>query len=279
MRATLPALLLALITAAPALGAPGTLELRARLADALYLESGMGDVRSALAVYQEIATAEQAPADLAGEALYRQALAHAALGEPQEAEATWLRLMDLYPAHDRAADALLRLDRLEQERRRVGSLPLRFAFDRDLEGLFHARALGHRGQLEHRLLDGDDGLQGVAAWRTWVTGEEDDRVTVGLAPELVFQGEITVEVRVETFPAHLALAVVDLDGRDFVTAPAVVQPGEGSVRLSWSASDLRQGDDSWRPGAAARLELRDATGRRSTDRGENVILLDELVAR
>lgn len=268
-------LLAATASAAP----PDRLETRARLADALYLESGMGDLRGALVIYQDISRMQGVAGDLTAEALLRQGLAHAALGEPQEAETAWLRLMELHPSSSRAGDARLHLDRLERERSRITSLPAVLGFDRDLGGLLHARSLSDRGQLEQLLTELDGELEGVAAWRTWVAAGQEDVVSVGFATGLTLQGDIELEIRTGSFPAHLVIELVDEDERSFASLPIVVTPEQGPLRIELSAGTLRDRGETWTPGAAAaRLEIHDVTGRRSTDRGENLILLDDLAA-
>lgn len=282
LRATVILATILLLVGAPALhAAPADrLEIRALLADALYLESGMGDLRGSLAIYQDIARGDDVPPDLAAEALLRQGLAHEALGEPDQAEAAWLRLMELHPGGSRAGDARFHLDRLEQEHKRIRSLPARLGFDRDVGSLFHGGSRSDRGQLDQELLEVDGVLDGVAAWRTWVVGGEEDLVAVGFDAGLRLQGEVELEVRSSGFPAHLVVELVDAAGRSYSSTTFVVTPDQGWVRIQLTAEDLRDGDRTWSPGdGAAHLEIHDITGRRSTDRGENLVLLDDLVAR
>ena len=266
---------------APLLAAPvDRLEARARLADALYLESGMGDYRGALAVYDELARSDGIPGDLAAEALLRQGLAHELLGEIEPAEAAWLRLLELHPSSSRAADALLRLDRLERTRQQITSLPVDLSFARDLGGLLHARSARDRGQLDQGLVDVRGALDGIAAWRRWVAAGETDHVALGFADGLDLQGRVQLEVLTENFPVHLLFRIIDRAGRAHDSETLVVTPDQGWVEVTLGSSDFTSGPYPWTPSAGlGRFEIHDITGRRSTDRGESQILLDDLSVR
>lgn len=260
-------------------------EARARIADGLYLESGMGDYRGSLQVYQELVLAEGVPDGVAAEAMLRMGLAREALDEPQEAEAAYRTLLDEYPSTHRAVEARSRLQSLEEDRKVVRTLPVTFDFDIGVGGLFHARSRSTKGRLTHEKVERGGKLDGIVAWETYVIGGEDDIVVLGFEDDLRLTGDIALRVHARTFPAHLSFFLVDRDGRRFGTTTRVVRPEEGWRTLSLSASDFQDRSagstgGAYRPRAGmAYLMIQDATGHSSTDRGENLILIDDLAVQ
>ncbi len=283
MSAVSKALLLA--SALLLLGADSHLDARARMADALYLESGTGDLRGALRTYSQLSVSEGIPADLAAEATLRMGLAREALGEPGDAEDAYRDLLERFPSTLWATEARSRLQSLEEERKVVRTLPVRFDFDADVAGLFHAPSRSTKGRLTHEQVDRKGGLEGVVAWETYVIGGEDDLIVVGFDPKLQIEGEVEISVSARSFPVHLSFFLIDQSGTRYGTTTRVVRPEQGWKHLVLAASDFSDRSSGasgggYQPGTGITyLMIQDATGYSSTDRGENVILVDNLSVR
>jgi hypothetical protein len=276
-RVLLPLLAVALLGAAdPALDA------RSAVADALYLESGMGDQRGAIVLYQRVLDAPQGvPRETLAEACFRLGLAHERLDEPGLAEQAYEKLLVEHSGTSWSDDAQLRLRSLDEDRKQVQTLPVRFDFEDGLGGLYHARNRVPKGRIVHE----QDGGQGVVAWRTYVIGGEDDIAAVGFHPSLTVQGEVGLRARARVFATHLAFFLVDQSGRRFGTTSRVLRPEDGWVTLELAPSDFvnraggTDGDVYSARAGIPFLMIQDVTGFSSTDRGENVILIDDLSVR
>ena len=253
------------------------------IADGLYLESGMGDYAGAAARYRELTERTDVADHLLAEAWFRLGRAEERLGNVEPAEVAYQHILDSMAASRWAEDARSRLQSIEEDRKRVRGLPVKFQFTDDTGGLFHARTHSHKGTLAHEVLEDHEGSHRVASWRTYVAAREDDLTQVGFAPGVVVRGDLALELRAVNFPAHLVFFLVDEEGRRFGTATQVVRPEDGWKRLEFSARDFRDrasgSEDPYSPEAITNLWIQDVTGYASTDRGENIIWIDELDLR
>jgi hypothetical protein len=219
------------------------------------------------------------------EALLRLGLAHETLGggpetlviaEADRAEATFEELLQRFPTTRWADDARHRLRSLEEHRKIVPELPVKFSFESDVGGLYHARSRRHKGRLSHEKVAGD----GVAVWRSYVIGGEDDLLMVRFAPQAARPLSVRVRLAARNFPAHLTFFLVDVDGVDHGTRVRHVRPEDGWVRMEFTPQDFstRAAGRSSRLGdrPIRYLMIQDVTGHSSTDRGENLVLLDDL---
>jgi len=250
------------------------------IADGLYLESGMGDFAAAAERYRELTERTDVPEHVLAEAWFRLGRAEERLGNVQPAEAAYQHILEEMAVSRWAEDARSRLQSIEEDRKRVRGLPVRYAFTEDTGGLFHARTHSHKGTLEHEVLEDNDGRHEVAVWRTYVAAREDDLTQVGFAAGVTVKGELTLLLRAVNFPAHYVFFLVNAEGRRFGTATQVVRPEDGWKRLSFSADDFRDrasgSEDPYAPEPITNLWIQDVTGYASTDRGENIIWIDEL---
>jgi hypothetical protein len=251
------------------------------IADGLYLESGMGDYAGAAAVYSSVADRDDVPEHLRSEALLRLGLARERLGDVAAAEADYARLLSELPTSRWAEDARSRVQSIEEDRKRVRTLPVAYDFTADTGGLFHSRTRSHKGSLEHEVLDDEAGRHEVAAWRTYVAAREDDLTQVGFDEGVHVRGRLELTLRAVAFPAHLVFFLVDADGRRFGTATQVVRPEDGWRRLRFAPGDFRDRasgtEEAYHAEGITNLWIQDVTGYSSTDRGENVIWIDELI--
>ncbi len=279
----LPALLALGLLATSAFAADGEPPPREVIADGLYLESGMGDHAGAAGRYESVLARSDVPDHLRAEAFLRLGLARERLQEIGKAEEAYATLIEELPGSRWSEDARSRLQSLQEDRKRVRSLPLRFTFDSGTDGLFHARTRAHKGALNHEVLQDEAGQHAVASWRTYVVAREDDLTQVGFGDGVRVQGDLTVRLRAVSFPAHLVFFLVDAEGRRFGTATQVVRPEDGWKTLTFTAADFRDrasgSEDGYAAEAITNLWMQDVTGYASTDRGENVIWIDELALR
>ncbi len=282
-------LLLALLLPALALAAPDAdriQQARNTLADALLLESGMGDYEGARDRYQQLLDSpEGLPEGIVAEACMRLGMAHERLNEPDKAEEAYEKVLREHADTSWTQDARHRLRSLDEDRKQVQALPVAWDFEEGLGGLFHARNRAQKGRLaQERPVDGLK-PRGVASWRSYVTGGEDDLVVVGFNPELTVRGHISLQVKALNFPAHLVFVLVQGGGGRFSSAATVVRPEQGWQTVALGPSDFidRSRDPEDRVFVAqdgiTYMMVQDITGYSSTDRGENVVLLDDLAVR
>jgi tetratricopeptide (TPR) repeat protein len=283
------ALLALLSTAALADDDPAAqqkIEARAQMAEALYLESGMGDYEGALAVYRSLLDrGEELDDRTAAEACMRLGLAHERLDQAREAEAAYEEILRKYPNTGWSSDAHQRLRSLDEDRKRVQRLPVTWDFESDLGGLFHARNRTQKGRLTWEMSTEGPHAPGLAVWQTYVTGGEDDLTVVGFDPLLTVQGQVSMQIRTRNFPAHLVFFLVDAEGGRYSSATTVVRPEQGWRTVALGPGDFvdRSRGPQERNFQAQRgityLMIQDVTGYSSTDRGENVLVLDDLAIR
>ena len=271
-----------LLTASPAWARPGE-EPRDIIADGLYLESGMGDYAAAAARYRELTQRDGVAEHLLAEAWFRLGRAEERLGKIADAELAYQHILGEMGVSRWAEDARSRLQSIEEDRKRVRGLPVRYLFTEDTGGLFHARTHSHKGSLSHEVLEDHVGRHEVASWRTYVAAREDDLAQVGFAADVTVRGDLAVVVRAVNFPAHLVFFLVDAEGRRFGTATQVVRPEDGWKRLEFEPGDFRDrasgSEDPYAAEPITNLWIQDVTGYASTDRGENILWLDELDLR
>lgn len=256
---------------------PAPDSLRGAMAEALYLESAQGDYAGALAIYRKLADplAEDVPRELAAEACLRAGLAHEVLGDGGEAEDVYNHTVDRFSGSPWADEAQQRLRELERERRRVGSLPALFGFDDDVGGLVHDRTPGSQGRIDHQRTDRGGRIDGVVAWHSWVIGGQEDTLLVGFEDRVEPTGRVSADVLSRSFPLHLTLVLEGVDGVRFETPAVVISPDDGWTELVFEADDFREPSGApYLPQPIARLLIIDRTGLSSTDRGENLVLID-----
>lgn len=255
-------------------------EARKLVADALYLESGMGDCERAAAIYAGLLERSgELGTELLGEVAYRRGRVLETLGRSAEAEVTYRDALIRFASSSWSMETRSRVLALERQARMLRSLPETFDFSDDLGGLYHPPRRAAQGRLRR-----DDRSGGIALWETWVCREQDDMLEVPIDPELKLRGEISFSASSDLFPAHVEVQVL-VGGEAWSTAPITIEPSEGWTEVKLRARDLRRQG----PGARGRtfrpstgvtaLVIRDVTALHSTDRGENRILLDELRIR
>ncbi|MEE2829294.1 MAG: hypothetical protein VX498_08910 [Myxococcota bacterium] len=262
------------------------LEAHKLIADALYLESGMGEYERAAAIYSEVLKNSGALGpEVQAEAAHRRAMAFEALGRAEEAERAYLLLLDRFDSTSWSVEARSRLQALQQARKTVRSLPIDYDFEAGLAGLFHSPTRSTKGRLEQQSAPAGSAGGGVAVWRTRVVASEDDLLLLAFDGRLKVRGEVSLRVRSERFPAHLSFVLEDEAGQRFASKSLRVRPQDGWTELTIRAPQFRSAGEEERRGAyrardgMAYLIIRDLTGFSSTDRGENRLLLDDLKVR
>lgn len=285
-----PVLLALLLPAVALAQAPpdraAKVEARAQMAEALYLESGLGDYEAARDVYKSLVDrSAELDEGTAAEACMRLGLAHERLEDVAEAEAAYEEVLRKYPNTGWSTDASQRLRSLDEDRKQVQQLPVAWDFEQDLGGLFHARNRAQKGRLTWELSSDGPHAPGIAVWQTYVTGGEDDLAVVGFDEALTVQGQVSLQIRTRNFPAHLVFFLVDTEGGRYSSATTVVRPEQGWRTVALGPSDFvdRSRGPQERVFQAQTgityLMVQDVTGYSSTDRGENVLQLDDLAIR
>lgn len=130
---------------------------------------------------------------------------------------------------------------------------------------------------------GDPADGKVLAWAVEVQAGDDDFVRVELQPETGPVARVRLRLRSTAFEAQVRVMVEDAQGERW-TAPVQAVPAGTWVGIDRSLMDFAPADAPAalrrpEPAQVRAIEIRDVTGFHSTDRGENVLWVDDLDIR
>jgi len=254
---------------------------RALLSEAMYLESGLGDVQAACDLYEEGLRLPGLDDEMEAELLFRLGSGRERMGQSDEAASAFQTLLDRHgsrrPWGDLGHQRSLRVaERIQQ----IDQLPVGHDFDVGVGEWLHSGGYERQGSLQWT---GDVGrtAEGALLWESPVRGQVRDDIYLSFSSPSPRVERVELWVRAVDFPAHLILSLVEEGGVRFASGLYVVEPADGWTRIGSEIDDfyLFPGDDATRhpdPGNITFLVLEDATATYSTDRGQNRLLIDDV---
>lgn len=240
--------------------------------DARLVEAADGTPEVAARFYEEILSDLGAEDPLRPSVAYSLGRARLAAGNTDGAIAA-LRLAiegkDVRPQ----AGALLAL--IEQERRQVTTLPYSNGFANDVGAFVRGWQGFDDGELAIGPVDGNPAM----AWPTVVRAGGSDEITIGLAPGVDLR-DVHLRLRAAEFPAVVRLGCTDGAGGRF-GAGTVVVPTDAWVDVRVPVTTFRslRSAVGEAPRRVRTLIVEDLTGSVSSDRGANVVWIDDVELR
>jgi hypothetical protein len=236
------------------------------------------DPKAAISIYETLLGGMPEEDPLRGEVLYWLGRSRWSAGDAAGAMET-LTTASTYPRSRALAHALLgRLVALDTA---VDSLPFAQDFRKGTVPL--VRGWGRGKSTDLRAIDGPGPGGKVAAWRLSVREGEDDFLTFAMDTDARPIQRLRMSMMARTFPLHIRFVVEERSGERW-TAPIQVVPTD-----TWTEVDLaiRRLVPAVAPAAGKHpsgrnlrwVVLRDVTAIHTEDRGENELLIDNLVLR
>lgn len=252
-------------------------EVWAALYNGRLIDAADRDHGAAIAVYETLLE-DLGPEDpLRGQLLLSLGRAQRDAGRHEEA---WWSLLAAAGQGQPAvrADARRVLAAMQLRAQAVTALPLTVDFSDSVAPFVRGWA---RGELDDLRVREEGG--GALAWQVDVAAADDDFLRLELAPPAGPVEQVAMRLHADRFDAQVRVMVEDTQGQRW-TAPVLSVPTAGWVSVAYAAEDFAPADA---PAALRRpdpaeiraVELRDVTGFHSTSRGENVVLVDDLVLR
>lgn len=251
------------------------------LSQAMYLESGLGDLQAACDLYEEGLHIEGLDPEFEAELLFRLGAARERMGQSAEAAAAFQVLLDEHGNRQPWGElAHQRAQRIAEQTRAIDELPISHDFDVGLGDWLHSGGYERRSSVQWT---GEVGrtAEGALLWESVVRGHVRDDVYLSFASPSPRLHHVELWVRAVDFPAHLILTLVEEGGVRFASGLYVVEPADGWTKIGSDIDDfyLFPGDDATRHPDPVRLTfllLEDATSTYSTDRGLNRLLIDDV---
>ncbi len=254
---------------------------RAVLSEAMYLESGLGDLHGACDHYEDGLRIEDLDPELEAELLFRLGAARERLGQTEEATAAFELLLNQHGGRRPWGElAHVRAQRIAERTRAIVQLPIHHDFDLGLGDWLFSGDYDNQDAMQWTREVGRT-AEGALLWDSAVRGQVRDHVYLSFASPSPRMHQVELWVRAVDFPAHLILSLVEEGGVRFASGLYVVEPADGWIRISSAIDDfyLFPGDDATRhpdPTRVSFLMLEDATATYSTDRGINRLLIDDV---
>lgn len=239
--------------------------------DARLSESADRDPEAARDSYETLLTHLPQDDPLRGPLLVDQARARFDLGDSGAARDALIQAAADPRVGARARALLVQLAAWE---RRLVRMPVSLDFHEGTAPF----VLGWSAAAEASLQAGGDGLE----WTTIVRDGRDDYLLAALEPEAPPQ-EVVLQVRAETFPAHLRVLLEDASGARWTAPVAVIAPGETEEIVllvpELLPAGMLTGDERPDPARIRGLMIQDVTAFHSGDRGPSRIVVEQLTLR
>jgi hypothetical protein len=175
-----------------------------------------------------------------------------------------------------APHALALLGQIDAQELRIRRLPVTHDFRLGTAHWLHSWQHGDKGHIEALPLPPDG--EPAMAWSTTVKDREDDQVVCYFDDPKPPPSSIRMSIRSENFPAYVLLSLHDDRGRRYAPDEPVAVPTDRWVPVELAIDDFlpREGNQPLRPGELEALVLQDVTAFFSSDRGANVLYVDEV---
>ena len=251
-----------------------------QLYDGRLWDAAWGDPTAAVVSYSEARNRLSEDDPLTGEVRYWMALARFEEGDLAAAREEIEAALTVGDLRTRARALLGRLD---AEDNRVRALPYVQDFATSTAPWVRAWTLGSREDLRLETVDDAGTPQRVASWHTVVRQGEDDFLFIPMGDQAKGPQRVELRMRARAFPAHVRFVLEDHDGQQWSGQIHII-PNDRFIEVQLPLSEfVLVGDPrSGRrpvPTNIRSLMLVDVTGFRSSDRGENWVLIDRLEVR
>lgn len=178
-----------------------------------------------------------------------------------------------------APHALALLGQIDAQELRIRRIPVSHDFRLGTAHWLHSWQHGDKGHIEARPLPPDG--EPAMAWTTTVADREDDQVVVYFDAPRPAPTRVRMSLRSENFPAYVLPSLHDDRGRRYAPDEPVAIPTDRWVPVEFAVTDFlpREGTEPLRPEDLEALVLQDVTAFFSSDRGPNVLYVDEVHIR
>jgi len=168
------------------------------------------------------------------------------------------------------------LGQIDAQELRIRRLPVTHDFRLGTAHWLHSWQHGDKGTIEARPLPPEG--EPAMAWTTTVEDREDDQIVVYFDDPEPAPSLVRMSLRSENFPAYVLPSLHDDRGRSYAPDEPVAIPTDRWVPVEFALTDFppREGNEPLRPGDLEALVLRDVTAFYSSDRGANVLYVDEV---
>ncbi len=199
------------------------------------------------------------------------------LGNDVEAARRDLKAASKDPTSAPHAQALL--GQIDAKELRIRRLPVTHDFRLGTAHWLHSWQHGDKGTIEALPLPPDG--EPAMAWRTTVKDREDDQVVCYFDEPRPGPTRIRMSLRSEHFPAYVLPSLHDDRGRRYAPDEPIAVSTDRWVPVELDVSEFlpREGNQPLQPEDLDALVLQDVTAFFSSDRGANVLYVDEVHIR
>ncbi len=168
------------------------------------------------------------------------------------------------------------LGQIDAQELRIRRLPVSHDFRLGTAHWLHSWQHGDKGSIEARPLPPEG--EPAMAWSTTVEDREDDQIVVYFDRPQPAPAVVRMSLRSEAFPAYVLPSLYDDRGRRYAPEAPVAVPTDRWVPVEFRVTDFpsTEGQQGLDPEDLEALVLRDVTAFYSSDRGPNVVYVDEV---
>jgi len=244
--------------------------------EGLLMEAADGDTSAAESWYRGLLTGLPADDPTAGELHYWLGRA-SYLGGAADAARRELRTALEDTSARPHAQALV--GQIDAQELRIRRLPVTHDFRLGTAHWLHSWQHADKGSIEAQPLPPDG--EPAMAWSTSITDREDDQIVCYFDEPEPPPARIRMSLRSERFPGYVQIALHDDRGQSHALAEPIQVPTERWVPVELTVEDFlpREGTRRLQSDEIDALVLQDVTAFYSSDRGPNVLYVDEVHIR
>ena len=175
-----------------------------------------------------------------------------------------------------APHALALQGQIDAQELRIRRLPVSHDFRLGTAHWLHSWQHGDKGSIEARALPPEG--EPAMAWSTTVTDREDDQIVVYFDDPRPAPTMVRMSLRSANFPAYVLPSLHDDRGRRYAPDEPIAIPTDRWVPVELNVSEFlpREGYQHLKAHDLEALVLQDVTAFYSSDRGANVLFVDEV---